>query len=100
MDLEAKISLLEEENKKLRLILSDSPDWSDLDADAFLINVLNMHLRRSYDMLRWAIGQMRRAARTIELLAAGGKIDNTIGKNIYSDGLDMCANAAELLLNE
>ena len=50
------------------------------------------------ELLVWAMNQMRRAARTIELLAVGGTLAHTNGKNLYSEGLDQCADAVETTL--
>ena len=48
---------------------------------------------RLREVLRWAVPQMRRAARTIELFAVGARLDEA--DNYYSLGLDDCADSCE-----
>lgn len=44
----------------------------------------------------WAINQMRRAARTIDLISVGATLQRK--NNYYSPGLDDCANTGEQFL--
>lgn len=49
------------------------------------------------ELLNWAMHQMLRAARTMQLLAAGADPKSAL---IYVQGLDLCAAAVEKRLEE
>lgn len=48
------------------------------------------------ELLNWAMHQMRRAARTLDLVVAGASLVSPI----YAQGLDLCANTIEERLEQ